>query len=298
MITRAAAAALAATVLSSPAYTQTMKQSVSTTVNAAAAIGQNGDPLPRGKAEDVGMSSERLGRDRQSHQRRYREGPPARRRDRDRAQGQARLLRDVRLPRQGGQRRDDQGHDLQHRVDDQADGRARRAATAGARQAADRRSVVEIFSEIRQDGSRRAQRERRHDHRQGAGQAADHASASDDAYVRPDLRRARQHRRAQALSGQQLDRGRDHGRRGVHGRSREAAAAQPSRRGLGLRLRPRCARFGGREGVRAKAERILRAEHHKAARHDRHSVLHPAREGGALRQGTAERSRNRGRCNR
>ena len=38
-----------------------MKQSVSTTVNAAAAIGQNGDPLPRGKAEDVGMSSERLG---------------------------------------------------------------------------------------------------------------------------------------------------------------------------------------------------------------------------------------------
>ena len=61
MITRAAAAALAATVLSSPAYTQTMKQSVSTTVNAAAAIGQNGDRLPRGKAEDVGMSSERLG---------------------------------------------------------------------------------------------------------------------------------------------------------------------------------------------------------------------------------------------
>ena len=38
-----------------------MKQSVSTTVSAAAAIGQNGDPLPRGKAEDVGMSSERLG---------------------------------------------------------------------------------------------------------------------------------------------------------------------------------------------------------------------------------------------
>ena len=38
-----------------------MKQSVSTAVNAAAAIGQNGDPLPRGKAEDVGMSSERLG---------------------------------------------------------------------------------------------------------------------------------------------------------------------------------------------------------------------------------------------
>ena len=61
MITRAAAAAFAAAILSSPAYAQTMKQSVSTTVNAAAAIGQNGDPLPRGKAEDVGMSSERLG---------------------------------------------------------------------------------------------------------------------------------------------------------------------------------------------------------------------------------------------
>ena len=61
MITRAAAAAFAAAILSSPAYAQTMKQSVSTAVNAAAAIGQNGDPLPRGKAEDVGMSSERLG---------------------------------------------------------------------------------------------------------------------------------------------------------------------------------------------------------------------------------------------
>ena len=33
------------------------------------------------------------------------------------------------------------------------------------------------------------QRQRRYDHRQGAGQAADHAAASDDAYVRPDLRR-------------------------------------------------------------------------------------------------------------
>ena len=60
MLTRAAAAVIAATVLSSPAYTQTMKQSVSATVSAAAAIGQNSDPLPRGKAEDVGMSSERL----------------------------------------------------------------------------------------------------------------------------------------------------------------------------------------------------------------------------------------------
>src|SRR6202008_2246267 len=60
MITRAMLVATAAAILSSPGYAQTMKQSVSTTVNAAAAIGQNGDPLPRGKPEDVAMSSERL----------------------------------------------------------------------------------------------------------------------------------------------------------------------------------------------------------------------------------------------
>jgi CubicO group peptidase (beta-lactamase class C family) len=53
-------AALGAVILSSPLYAQTMSQSVSTTMNAAATIAQNGDPLPRGKAEDVGMSSERL----------------------------------------------------------------------------------------------------------------------------------------------------------------------------------------------------------------------------------------------
>jgi CubicO group peptidase (beta-lactamase class C family) len=60
MITRVAAAAFAAAVLSSPVYAQTMTQSVSTTMKAAAAIAQNGDPLPAAKPETVGMSSERL----------------------------------------------------------------------------------------------------------------------------------------------------------------------------------------------------------------------------------------------
>ena len=59
MLIRAAAAATAAAILSAPVYAQTMTQSVSTTTTAAAAI-TNGDPLPRGKPEDVGMSSERL----------------------------------------------------------------------------------------------------------------------------------------------------------------------------------------------------------------------------------------------
>ena len=61
MLIRATAATIAATILSSPVYAQTMTQSVSTAMNAAATIAQNGDPLPRGKAEEVGMSSERLG---------------------------------------------------------------------------------------------------------------------------------------------------------------------------------------------------------------------------------------------
>jgi len=59
MLTRAFSAAFVATILCSPVYAQTMTQSVSTSTTAAAAI-TNGDPLPRAKAEDVGMSSERL----------------------------------------------------------------------------------------------------------------------------------------------------------------------------------------------------------------------------------------------
>jgi CubicO group peptidase (beta-lactamase class C family) len=55
-------AATAAALISFPLYAQTMTQSVSTSTStsASATIG-NGDPLPRGKPEDVGMSSERLG---------------------------------------------------------------------------------------------------------------------------------------------------------------------------------------------------------------------------------------------
>ena len=59
MLIRATLAATAAAILSVPVYAQTMTQSVSTATSAVAAIA-NGDPLPRGKAEEVGMSSERL----------------------------------------------------------------------------------------------------------------------------------------------------------------------------------------------------------------------------------------------
>jgi CubicO group peptidase (beta-lactamase class C family) len=60
MMTRAMLAAAAAAILSVPAQAQTMTQTITAATNAAAALAQNGDPLPRAKPEDVGMSSERL----------------------------------------------------------------------------------------------------------------------------------------------------------------------------------------------------------------------------------------------
>ncbi len=55
-----ATAAFAAAILCSPVCAQTVSNPVSTLAGAAAAATQS-DPLPRGKAEDVGMSTERLG---------------------------------------------------------------------------------------------------------------------------------------------------------------------------------------------------------------------------------------------
>ena len=60
------------------------------------------------------------GQDRQGLRPGDRPGPAARRRGRDRAQGQARLLRELRLPRQGRGRADAEGRDLPHLLDDQA----------------------------------------------------------------------------------------------------------------------------------------------------------------------------------
>jgi CubicO group peptidase (beta-lactamase class C family) len=59
MLIRATLAATAATLLSFPLHAQTVPN-MNMLANAAASAAQNGDPLPRGKAEDVGMSSERL----------------------------------------------------------------------------------------------------------------------------------------------------------------------------------------------------------------------------------------------
>src|SRR5690349_13913546 len=58
---RIACAAAAATLLSFPVYAQSMSQQTNTLMNAAAAISQNGDPLPRARPETVGMSADRLG---------------------------------------------------------------------------------------------------------------------------------------------------------------------------------------------------------------------------------------------
>src|SRR5712671_6175972 len=60
MFIRAIFAAGAATLVSFPVYAQTMSNPVNTLANAAAVLAQNGDPLPRARPEDVGMSSERL----------------------------------------------------------------------------------------------------------------------------------------------------------------------------------------------------------------------------------------------
>ena len=54
-------AAIAASILCSPLSAQTMTKQVNTMANAAAAVALNGDPLPRAKPEEVGLSAERLG---------------------------------------------------------------------------------------------------------------------------------------------------------------------------------------------------------------------------------------------
>jgi CubicO group peptidase (beta-lactamase class C family) len=60
MIIRAMSAAIAAAILCSPAYAQSMSKQISAAASAAAAAAPNGDPLPRAKPEEVGLSSERL----------------------------------------------------------------------------------------------------------------------------------------------------------------------------------------------------------------------------------------------
>src|SRR5215510_16512267 len=60
MLIRVMLAAAAAAVLTSPTNAQTMTNSANAISNAAAAVAQNGDPLPRAKPEEVGLSSERL----------------------------------------------------------------------------------------------------------------------------------------------------------------------------------------------------------------------------------------------
>src|SRR5882672_5592618 len=60
MLIRAIFATGAATLLCFPVYAQTMWNPDNTLAKAAPILAQNGDPLPRARPEDVGMSSERL----------------------------------------------------------------------------------------------------------------------------------------------------------------------------------------------------------------------------------------------
>jgi CubicO group peptidase (beta-lactamase class C family) len=60
MMMRATSAAIAAAILCSPVYAQSMSKQINTIANAVAAAALNGDPLPRAKPEEVGLSTERL----------------------------------------------------------------------------------------------------------------------------------------------------------------------------------------------------------------------------------------------
>ena len=140
-----------------------------------------GDAVAAGQARGGRHVLGAARRDRQDPQRRYCARPHPGRGRRDRAARQARLLRGVRLPRQGGRRADDDRHDLQHRLHDQADGGGRRAAALRAGQAPDGRSAREIFSEIRRHEGRGDGRQGRDHRRHGAGGAQDHDPGPDRA---------------------------------------------------------------------------------------------------------------------
>jgi CubicO group peptidase (beta-lactamase class C family) len=60
MLIRTTLAAAAAALFSFPVYSQSMSNPVNALANAAASAAQNGDPLPRARPEEVGVSSERL----------------------------------------------------------------------------------------------------------------------------------------------------------------------------------------------------------------------------------------------
>jgi CubicO group peptidase (beta-lactamase class C family) len=60
MIIRAMSAAIAAAALCSPSFAQSPSKQINSAVGAMTSTMQNGDPLPRAKPEEVGLSSERL----------------------------------------------------------------------------------------------------------------------------------------------------------------------------------------------------------------------------------------------
>ena len=80
---------------------------------------------------------------------------------------------------------------------------------------------------------------------------------------------------------------------GVHRQARRPAAAPPARRGLGLRLRPRRARRGDRESLRAGARPVPRRAAVEAARHGGHGLRRAGGQAEALRQGLRQRPGDR-----
>ncbi len=87
------------------------------------------------------------------------------------------------------------------------------------------------------------------------------------------------HRGAQALPGRQQPGRRRHDGRRIPRSSERAAAALPAGHGLGLWFRPRRARADHRAAHRAVARPISAGERLEAARHGRHRLRDPVRQG-------------------
>ena len=251
------------------------------------------EALPRAKPEDAGMSSARLAEIGKTLNAEIARGripgavvAVARR-------GKLVYLRGVRLPRQGRRRADDDRHDLQHRLDDQADDGGRRAAALRAGQAADGRSAGEIFSEVRRHQGRRDGRQGKTSstacrprarspiqdlYRHTSGLIYGGRGATPVHKLYPDGSGAA----SAAMTGPEfLDR-----------LSRVPLLHQPGTvwdYGFGLDVLGLVVEAAHR----ADARPLPAGQRVQAARHGRHRLPDPGRQGRALCQGAAERSRYR-----
>ena len=251
----------------------------------------NGDPLPRGKAEEVGMSSERLGEIEKIIKADIEKG---------RLPGAV-----IAVARKGklvyyeafGFRDKAAGVAMTQDTIFNIASMTKPMAALAALQLYERGKLLiddplsKYFPNSPRWRSRSSTRRARRSPTRSR-QAADHAAPSDDAHLRPGLWRARQHRRAQALSGRQQLAGGRWTARDSWTSSRSCRCCTSRARCGTMASGSICSDRSSRRS-RGRPSGIFRGKHHKAARHERHGVLHSAREGRTLRPGAADRSRHR-----